>query len=101
MISNKDPVIKARLSLQRALLGEVSSNLRAVVFSITGLIITVRFYFDGPVSQEDEESASYVETEVLADYEPEYTVTAQCIRSDFPSSINDDGLWVYLRRENS
>jgi hypothetical protein len=99
MISNQELIIGVRLSLQRALLGEVSSNLRAVVFSITDLTIDARFYFDGPISQEDEESTSCVETEVLADYDQEYTVTARCIRLDFPAPISDNGIWIYLRRE--
>lgn len=101
MIYDQKPIVKTRLSLQRALLGEVSPNLRAVVFSMTGLVIDARFYFDGPISQEDEETVSCVETEVLADYEPGYTVTAHCIRLDFPAPINDDGVWVYLRQEHS
>jgi hypothetical protein len=69
------------------------------VFSITDLAIDICFYFDGPISQEDKESASCVETEVLADYDPGYRVTVRCIRLDSPSPIDDDGVWVYLRRE--
>lgn len=101
MTPKQESIIKARLSLQRALLGEVSQTLRAVVFSMSGLILDGRFYFDGPISQEDEESASCVESEVLADYDQEYMITMRCVRIDFPSPINDDGVWVYKRRENT
>lgn len=101
MKSTKESIIEARLSLQRALLGEVPPALRAVVFSMNDLMLDIRFYFDGPISQEDEESISCVESEVLADYGEEYTITAQCIRLDFPSQINDDGVWVFNRREYS
>ncbi|MDZ4057180.1 MAG: hypothetical protein U1E13_03800 [Methylophilaceae bacterium] len=92
-------VIAARLSIQRALLGEISPQLRAVVFSIVGRDIDVRFYFDGLISEADAESASFVETEIIADYEAEDTVTVRCIRLDFPEPIEDDGVWVYQRRE--
>ena len=97
----QDLVIAARLSIQRALLGEISPQLRSVVFSIVGRDIDVRFYFDGLISKIDAESASCVETEIIADYEAEDTVTFRCIRLDAPKPIEDDGVWVYQRRETS
>ena len=92
-------VVAARLSIQRALLGEISARLRAVVFSIAGRELDIRFYFDGPISEEDIESASCVETEIIADYEAEDIITVRCIRLDTPQIIVDDGVWVYHRRE--
>jgi hypothetical protein len=94
-----DPVIDARLSIQRALLGQVVPELRAVTFSINAEVVDVRFYFDGMISEDAEELASCVETEVLADYDPEDTVTIHCIRSDYPTQISDGGVWVYQRWE--
>ena len=94
-----DPVIDARLSIQRALLGEVVPELRVVAFSINAKAVDVRFYFDGMISEDAEESASCVETEILADYDSEDTVMIHCIRSDYPAQISDDGVWVYRRRE--
>ncbi len=91
--------IDARLSIQRALLGEVSPQLRAVVFSIAERDIDVRFYFDGDISDKDMESASCVETEIIADYEAEDVITVRCIRLDTPKTIGDSGVWVYQRRE--
>lgn len=41
---NIDAVVFARLSLQRALLGCVSANMRAVVFTLKGHCLNVRFY---------------------------------------------------------
>lgn len=92
-------VILARLSIQRALLGQVSSSLRAVVFSIEGRDIEVRFYFDGDISEDDKESASCVETEIISDYGEDDIVVVKCIRLDYPEIINDGGIWVYQRRE--
>jgi hypothetical protein len=98
-MNTQESIIKARLSIQRALLGEVFPDLRAVVFSMSDLTLDIRFYSDGPISPDDEESVSCVESEILADYEEEYTITARCIRLDSPSPINDGGVWVYKRRE--
>lgn len=99
MIIPPESIINARLSIQRALLGAVSARLRAVVFSIDDRNINVRFYYDGLISKDDIESASCVETEILADYEPEDTILVNCVRLDSPSPINDDGVWVYQRYE--
>lgn len=99
MSTLQNSVVDARLSIQRALLGEISPQLRAVVFSIVGKNIDVRFYFDGLISEADVESASCVETEIIADYEAEDVVTVRCIRLDAPETIDDDGTWVYQRRE--
>lgn len=92
-------VVNARLSIQRALLGKVVPALRAVVFSLEGVNVEVRFYFDGFISEVDKESASVVETEILADYEESVRVEVRCIRLDSPEPINDGGVWVYQRRE--
>lgn len=101
MNSVQDQVIAARLSIQRALLGEVFPNLRAVVFSITDRDIDIRFYIDGFISEDDAESASRVETEIIADYEVEDTVIVRCIRLDAPRLIDDSGVWVFQRHESS
>jgi len=99
MNKSLDPTILARLSVQRALLGQVPAELRAVVLSIRGRDIEVREYFDGPISEVNAEMASCVETEIIADYDVEDTVTIRCIRLDFPEPIQDDGVWVYFRSE--
>lgn len=46
-VNIQDSVVAARLNIQRALLGEVSSKLRAVIFSVLDKELDVRFYFDG------------------------------------------------------
>ncbi|MEY4590381.1 MAG: hypothetical protein RL497_2457 [Pseudomonadota bacterium] len=96
----QNSIIAARLSIQRALLGQVSPCLRAVVFTIVGRVIDIRFYFDRYIDEADTESVSCAETEILADYDFGDTITAHCIRLDAPEPINDDGVWVYLRRES-
>lgn len=96
----ENAIVMARLSIQRALLGEVSGRLRAVVFSVSDLFLNIRFYFDGEIDEDDFESASCVETEVLADYEEDWTIVVKCLRLDASEPILDDGVWVFRRREN-
>lgn len=92
-------IAELRLSLQRALMGEISPAFRAVAFSASDGAVDVRCYFDGPIAQEDRISVSCMRTEVLADFESELEVSARCIRMDFPDPISDEGFWVYRRRE--
>lgn len=100
MALSEDRVTRARLSAQRALLGEVSPALRAVVLGIAEAEIEVRCYFDGVVSSGDEESVSCLETEMLADFDSDESVIVKPIRLDAPVAIQDDGVWVYFRRES-
>lgn len=93
-------MILAKLSLQRALLGYVSSHIRGVAFSLEGMSIKIRCYVDGEISEDDCESSSCVETEVIADYDSGYDVTAECLRLDYPLTIDDQGIWVFRRQES-
>jgi hypothetical protein len=101
MTEEQERVIDAKLSAQRALLGEVPAALRAVLLSVEKSSIKARCYFDGPIDPEDAESMSCAETEMMADYAPEVEVRFECIRRDAPEPITDPGVWVYARRERT
>jgi hypothetical protein len=88
------------LSIQRALLGEVSPRLRAVTVTFDEKSVAARAYFDGELDDEDRESMSSVETQLLADFPEEHSVTVECHRLDAPAPIADDGTWVFARRED-
>lgn len=92
-------MVRARLSAQRALLGEVSPALRAVVLSSRDRSIDVECFFDGAVSAEDEEGMWGVEAEMMADCYPGESVAVHVTRSDAPSPIDCEGMTVYRRRE--
>jgi hypothetical protein len=85
--------------LQVALLGEVSAALRGVGFSLGGQDVILQFYFDGPISDEDRESASSIETEVIARLPDEARVSTNLMRSDMPARMTDPERWVFRRRE--
>lgn len=88
-----------RLVLQTALLGEVGPLLRAVGFRQEAETVGIRFYFDGPISDEDRESASCVVSEVLASRPEHVPVSGQVMRCDAPAPIPGDAWLVYRRRE--
>lgn len=87
------------LVLQTALLGEVSPALRGVGFALEDDNVRLLFYYDGVICDEDRESASTVETEVMAGLGRPERVTSEVIRFDTPKKLPDPDCWVYRRRE--
>lgn len=99
-MSQNDSTVYLKLSLQRALLGNVTPNIRAVLAELEDKKISIVFYFDGAVSDGDEGLVSVVETEVMADYDEKYDVEAIIHRLDYPGPIiSANGYLVYLRKE--
>jgi hypothetical protein len=87
------------LILQTALLGEVSGALRGVAFGIGERVVRVRFWYDGPVSDEDRESASCVVSELYASLLHDWRVDDEVIRLDAPARLPSDLVMVFHRRE--
>jgi len=96
--------VDLRLSLQRALLGEVGPNLRAVTCSWEEDCVKIRAIFDGPISDEDTESIGVAATEVVSDLPSEWngSFEEEIIRVDAPQTFRDHLLdhVVYMRRES-
>lgn len=67
------------LSLHRALLGKVFMKLRLGALSIVGKIIEVRWVVEGPLSDDEDELLSEVETELLSDLPDDYRVSTKLI----------------------
>lgn len=87
------------LVLQTALLGEVGPDLRGVGFTVDDGTVVLSFQFDGAISDIDRESASCVETEVMAALPPSIRVSSEVIRVDRPTPVKATSRWVYRRRE--
>ena len=87
------------LALQVALLGEVFPTLRGVGFTLENAKVQLLFFHDGAISEEDYESASCIETELMASLPRSANVVSEVIRVDSPNLIPDRGRWVYRRRE--
>jgi hypothetical protein len=89
------------LSLQRALLGAVPSSLRGVTCGWDDQRITLRFIFDGPIHEDDEQEMYVVGAEVVADFKALVSIDEQVIRVDSPEKLTGYALqaWAYMRRE--
>ena len=85
--------------LQVALLGEVFPSLRGVGFSLEPERVRLFQYYDGPLSEEDAESASCIETELMALLPRSVEVENNLIRQDDPSKLPDPDRWIFRRRE--
>lgn len=78
----------------------ITPQLRGVTVGWDSKRIQSVFYFDGRVSEPEQEIASEVETEVLAAF-PDQEVEVRATRLDAPQRLNEKTLaaWVYRRRE--
>ncbi len=88
---------------QRGLLFAVPPNLSALTCGSSGTNVSVRFVFDGPISEDDEESARIVGTEVISGFPSPWTLTEEIVRLDYPGDVRSDALplWVYARKKTT
>jgi hypothetical protein len=89
------------LSVNRALLGAIGSNVRAITCFWTDQGISIRVIFDGAIGENDFDTMSVVETEVMADF-PDHDVSVVCDRIDAPQivEIKNGSLLIFERRED-
>lgn len=100
MTTNTPLRTRVLLSVQRALLGEISRSVRYIGVAFDEKEIKLRWVFDGPISDEDTESASCVETEIIADM-PDHHVVTETIQHDAPKPLAEVRLGdsVFTRHE--
>src|SRR5262249_28787185 len=91
----------ALLSTQSALLQNVTPELRAVIVDIDEeeKIFYIRFYYDGPVSEDIIELWQCAITEASAGIDPNYGLDEGVERLDYPAKIPFRGRCAYLRKE--
>jgi hypothetical protein len=87
------------LAIHAALLGEISPALRAVSVSWTDTSIHFDCYFDGEVGDEDRDSMSCVETELIAMHPETHVITHEIHRMDYPAPLPQTAERVFRRRE--
>jgi hypothetical protein len=99
-MDNKELRIKVLLSLQVALLGKISPNIRGITCSWDFSKIIIRCIFHGKIDEEDRDSMEIACTEVMADF-PDHDVEIEYLRADASESLNKFVLmaWVYCRKE--
>lgn len=101
MDNNDIDIGYALLATQRALLGEVTQNLRAVVIDlqIESKSGKIYFYYDGEISEADFDIASCAITEITAAFPMGYSFEEHIERLDAPTTIPIQGRLAYLRKE--
>ena len=89
------------LSLQRALLCEVTPNLRMVglEWDDQGKKVFITFYYDGEITDAELDSASCVAGEVYGDFGEDTQVIEKCVRLDYPARLPFHTQSVYHRKE--
>lgn len=95
-----------KLSAQRALLGNVTPNLRAVCVDIEDNVISAIFFCDKEISEEDFELYEQAKDQIIADFcqpqasfdQPEFSL--ETVRLDYPEKMPLKGFWVYYRNES-
>jgi|SRR5436189_6140550 len=77
-----DELISLKLSIQRALVDEVTSRLVSVTGGLRERQIMIRAYVSGAVTEEDTERISSIGGEVIADFSEEYMIEELCLSVD-------------------
>lgn len=91
----------ALLSIWKALVsGGITPNMRAVYIDLNEKSVDLRFIFDGPFTEEEEEEVQCMGSEVVADL-PDSEFDLKCERVDYPQPIVGPGHCVYRRKEPS
>ena len=107
---DEDAILRQKilLSVQRALLGSVTSNLRGVAIDWNNNEIRIVGYYDGPISDDDREEMSCVDAEVATDFIDAASVDFALHRLDMPERIigldseigpGSHRAWAFLRKE--
>lgn len=94
-----DELTLLRISLQRALLGEVTQNLVGITAGITGSKILIRAYFSEGATVSETDRISCIGAEVIADFPEFYEIDEQVM---FPTQekMAELDFWAFLRAKS-
>lgn len=95
----EDNTVTLKLSLQRALFGEVTENLIAVTARVDGLKILIRAYFDYQATESEAERISLVATEVIADFPGSFSVEEEVRLIGLKDDLEVLDFWAYRRSD--
>ena len=99
LMSAFEPLLTLKLSIQRALLGEVTGRLVGVTCGLKERQIQIRAYMSGIVSKQDIERIGSIGAEVIADFPDGFTIDESCVSAD---GIEPEMLdfWAFLKQRN-
>jgi len=93
-----NPLAMLKLSIQMALLDEVTDNLYAVTCGIERQSwIRIVAYFDGPANEEEVETISCVGTEVIASFPDGFRIEETCLDATQTEPVCLD-FWAFRRK---
>lgn len=92
--------VRLLLSIQRALLGHVTPNIRSVTAAIDDSTITLRWIIDGAIAGDLENDLSAAGAEIAADLDS-HQIAQEFLRCDAPRPMDEFHLeqLAYLRKE--
>jgi hypothetical protein len=91
-----DDLILLKLSIQQALLAEVTDRLVSITCGLSERNIKIRAYVSGDVTKEDIERIQFVGTEVIADFPEGYMIEESCLSvRDHEEEMLD--FWAFRR----
>ena len=82
VVSTFDPLLTLKLSVQRALVGEVTDRLFAVTCGIDGKCVHIRAYFTGKMTPVDIERVSFLSGEIISDFPEQYKIEESALSAD-------------------
>ncbi|MGX9362746.1 hypothetical protein ACWXWA_17860 [Pantoea ananatis] len=101
MRNNYEYIKRLKLSMQSALLGAVTENMRNIAVDIYENKILLYFFIDGEIKDDDKENISIIEAEVMADFEDDFDIETIIKRIDCPEKIIlGQGYSVFQRKES-
>jgi hypothetical protein len=93
-------IVNLMLSVQCALVGEVTANMAALTCALRPNLIILRGYYFTAPTEDDRERLSVVGTEVIADFPAPYDIVEECVRyepsGDMPERLDR---WAFMRAE--
>lgn len=92
------PVSSIRCTLQVALLGAITSNLRAVTVTNLNNELILYFYYENHPADEEVEISEIVASEIMSDF-INISIEVKRIVSSTSEKIPSEGIWVYHKKE--
>lgn len=94
-------IVRLRISIQNALIGRITSEVRGVYVKIDKNCIDIYVVIDGKFSCYWNEVIYEIGTDVIADFDDTYIINENLVRLDYPENLFfEDCICVYRRFEN-
>lgn len=93
-------ICEITLAFQKALIGEITPNIRAIYIKLAGNTINTIFFYNNKITDEDQENMSNITTEVIANFN-DYFIDEKAIRIDYPKlfSLGSEYVLIYKPKE--